>query len=261
MQTATIKTLSSPLTIDTHREVQQDLEDTSQGTGIQTQVIDHPVDVLGRLADLLRNYGGTVDVSAVDLPDGMKKHSLLYQRDSDWPVTYPVSNETEFCIEYDDLLKTWRQTGRLFGLLVNDSMNPESFLHSLVNRAHAKLAPRRAFFGFAIKYAERYTGDHRLMLYKLGIELVAIGSMMLSTGPESPIIAVWSSESDPDFKVYFSVQNTPISEKLLFGFYPEEATHSFLADPNGFLGVLQLMDEYDSRLKDFSHQCSLRVEQ
>jgi hypothetical protein len=252
-QVAAIKTL----TVDTHRQAVQDVEQVSPSVNVQTQMKEQPDELINRLASQFRNYGGEVDIAVTDLPEGQKKHCLMYTRDSDWPATYPVSSETEFCLEYDSLLKTWKATGRLFGLLVNDDMPPEALLHSLQNRGHTKMAPKQAFFNFAIKYAERYTGDHRLMLYKLGIELVAIGTMVLSTGPDEKIIATWVSGSDPGFCVYFSVEQTPISERLLFGFFPEPATHTFLADPAGFLGVVQLTEEYQLRLKQFTVQCFL----
>lgn len=258
MQTA-IKTLAVPLAVDLHREAQQDVEHVSINVNVQTQMVAQPEDIIKRLASQFGNYGGHVDIEVTPLPDSHTKYTLSYDRDSDWPATYPISNETEFMLEYDSLQNTWKSTGRLFGLFINDETSPETLLHSLLNRGHTKMAPKKAFFDFAIKYAERYTGDHRLMLYKLGIELVAIGTMVLSTGPEEKIIATWVSGSDPTFCVYFSVEQTPISERLLFGFYPEPATHTFLGDPNGFLGVVQLIEEYQQRLKQFVNQCSTQA--
>lgn len=159
-------------------------------------------------------------------------NSLLVHRDGVHSNLKPASDYIELGISYHSNSNLWTYRGEFFNLPVNLTMPPEVFFRLLQNLMQAYVQPRKSFFEWAMKYRERYGDHHSQMLYKLGLQLVGTGTMVL--GLDHPNFARWDSMTS-DFKVWFSIRNEGISSKMFFGMFEEPNTHIFEASKEGYL--------------------------
>ena len=186
---------------------------------------------LRALSAKLRQNGKCVLSSSANGPAGMSVHRLTYETAGDVPSYWPITGAAQFELTFDESAGQWTTTGSMFGV-APQALDPHAFFSQIAQGAATREQTLRGFLQQAGQVSERYTGDLNQMMYRLGVQMAAVGIMV-----ELEHFWCWSPSIDPGVVVYFSRDTAPPdwleTPKIFIGFNQDISLHHWeLTQPN-----------------------------
>ena len=203
------------------------------------------LDQLRALGAKLRHSGNVKITSTASGVAGMSEHRLTYQTGGDVPIYWPITGAADISLSYSETDQTWECVGSMFGVAPR-AQDPRTFFSLVYQGTRTREQTLRGFLQQTMQVAERYTGDLSQMMYRLGVQMAAVGTMV-----ESKEFWQWTPSADPGVVVYFSPSAEPPQwlelPKAYIGFNPDVSMHKWEITQQNLLMIRE-------QLKTYAHQ-------